>query len=109
MKSALDNQLEDGVIRSRIEKAEEQLEVVNLKHEEYLALAYPIEEEVSTEDAMRYDTVTSNYDKLKSFYILSLQLQLRNNLLKLRSKFYKTKLLPEKIYKGNVNMKKICY
>ena len=64
--SALTNQLGVEVIHGRLEKAEKQMEVVTQKYEEYLALAYPNEEEVSNEDIIWYDTVTSDYDKVDS-------------------------------------------
>ena len=66
VESALSNNCESDIIQNRMSKAEKKMKDVIEKHQEYLGLAYPDEEDISAEDIEWFNKVSGDYDNVES-------------------------------------------
>ena len=66
VESALSNNCESDIIQNRMSKAENKMDDVIEKHQEYLGLAYPDEEDISAEDIEWFNKVSGDYDNVES-------------------------------------------
>ena len=66
VQSAIDQDMADEIIASRLLKAEQQLQELMDKYQQYLGYAYPNEEPISEEDDQWFQKISLDYDRMES-------------------------------------------
>ena len=66
VRSAIDTDMADEIIASLLLKAEQRMEEVMDKYQQYLGYAYPNEEKISDDDSQWFQDISMNYDQMES-------------------------------------------